>query len=231
MSLQNRKVVIIGGSAGIGLATAVAAAAAGAHVVVGARDARELSKMSSEARASIDFCKLDVRDVRGGDYCIDQIGPFDHLVYTAVEPHNAPFLEMEIEEAHKVFDVKFWGAMAAIQSAAPSILEGGSVTLFSGVSAHKPIRGLSLLAAANGAIEALVRSLAVELSPIRVNAVSPGLVDTHGMRDEQREALASTLPTRRVGTAADVAQAALFAMQNTFMTGTVIHVDGGDKLV
>lgn len=231
MSLQNKKIVIIGGSSGIGKATVLAAAAAGAHVVVGTRDTKDLAELPRDVVSRIDICQVDVRDLRGMDYCIDQIGPFDHLVYTAVEPHNAPFLEMEIEEAHRVFDVKLWGLIAAVQSAAPSILEGGSITLFSGVTAHKPIRGLAVLAAANGAVEALTRSLAVELSPIRVNAISPGIIDTHGMSHEQRETLATTLPARHVGEAADIAQAALLAMQNSFMTGAVIHVDGGDRIV
>ncbi|HET6569748.1 MAG TPA: SDR family oxidoreductase [Rhodothermales bacterium] len=231
MSLQDKKVVVIGGSAGIGKATAKAAAAAGAHVVIAARNEHELAQATEEIAGHVETCTIDVRDVRGMDYCIEQIGAIDHLVYTAVDAHPSPFLETDFEEARKIFDVKLWGPFAVVQSAAPAIGDGGSITLFSGVTAYKPVRGLSVVGAANGAVEALVRALAVELSPIRVNAISPGFVDTDTMTEAQRKELAATLPVGRVGAPIDMAEAALFAMQNRFMTGTVLHLDGGDLIV
>lgn len=231
MSLQDKKVVIIGGSAGIGKATAKAAAAAGAHVIIAARTEQDLARVKEEIQGRVETCTIDVRDVRGMDYCIEQIGAIDHLVYTATDAHPSPFLDADFEDSRKIFDVKFWGPFAVIQSAAPAIREGGSITLFSGVVAEKPARGLSVVAAANGAVEALARSLAVELSPIRVNAISPGFVDTDTMTGEQRKDFAATLPVKRVGEPIDLAEATLFVMQNRFLTGTVLHVDGGDRIV
>jgi NAD(P)-dependent dehydrogenase (short-subunit alcohol dehydrogenase family) len=231
MSLQGKKVVVIGGSSGIGKATAKAAAEAGAHVIIGSRSEEHLSRAKEEIIGKIDYCAIDVRDLRGMDYCLEQISPFDHLVFTAVEPYSAPFLQTSIEEARKTFDVKFWGQFAAAQSAAPSLLEGGSITLFSGLAAHRPVRGLSVLAATNGAVEALVRTLAIELSPVRVNAVCPGTIKTHEVSEEKLAKLEAALPVRRIGQPEDVAQAVLFLMQSPYTTGTVLHVDGGNALI
>lgn len=231
MSLTGKKVVIIGGSAGIGKATARAAVAQGAEVVIGSRDEAHLQEAQDEIGGGVKYCVMDVRDVRGMDYCFDQIGPFDHLVVTAVEVTATPFIQMELDAARHVFEVKFWGQFAAAQLAAPSLREGGSITLFSGVAAHKPVRGFAAIAAANGAVEALVRSLALEISPLRVNAVSPGFIDTHGIDPERRTKIAEALPARCVGEADHAAQAVLFLMQNPYTTGTVLYVDGGNRIV
>ncbi len=230
MSLQDKKVLIIGGTSGIGRATAEAASAAGAHVVVGGRSAERGDKVK-HALPEAEYCEMDVRDPRGLDYCLEQIGAFDHLVITAVELERSLFLETDMEAARRVFETKFWGTYAAVQTAARSIRKGGSITLFSGLSAAKPVRGLSIIAAANGAVEALMRSLAVELSPIRVNAIRPGTVDTTHMDSSRREKIASVLPASRVGEATDVAEAVLFVIQNPYMTGSIITVDGGGMLV
>lgn len=230
MSLKEKRVVIIGGSAGIGKATARAALGAGASVVVASRSEEELSEARRELGASVATCVLDVRDARETDYCFSQIGSFDHLVVTAAEVHAAPFAEADVDMVRGVWDTKVLGPFVATQTALPYLREGGSVTLFSGVAAHRPARGLAVVAAANGAVEALARALALELSPLRVNAVCPGLIDTHAMSAEQRRAFAEALPARCVGEAADVAEAVLLLLQNRYITGTVLHIDGGKMI-
>ncbi len=231
MTLQDKKVVVIGGSAGIGKATAQAAAAAGAHVVIAGRSEEQLQKARTEIGGRIEQCVLDVRDVRGMDYCLEEVAPFDHLVITAADVHTAPFLKTDLEEAHQMFEVKFWGQLAAVQLAAPCIREGGSITLFSGAASRKPMQGYAMIAAMNGAIEGLMRTLAVELSPIRVNAVSPGLIDTHNFDPERRQAVAQRLPVKQIGEPSHVAAGVLFLMQNPYVTGTVLCIDGGSPLV
>ena len=230
MTLQGKKIVILGGSSGIGKATAEAAVAAGAEVTIASRSADKLARARQALDDAVDTCVLDVRDVRGMDYCLEQQSPFDHLVITAAEVTASPFLETEIEAARHLFEVKFWGQFGAVQQAVPFLRPGGSVTLFSGMVAHKPVRGMAVIGAINGAIEALTRVLALELSPLRVNAVCPGFVDTHRMDPEKRRKLAAALPGRHVGEAGDVAQAVLFLMQNPYATGTVLRLDGGSYL-
>lgn len=230
MPLRDQKVLVVGGTAGIGKATARAALAAGARVVVAGTDAGRLDAAVHELGGGADGCVLDVLDPRGMDSCFAGVGGFDHLVVTAAEVQVAPFVETDGDAARRVLDVKFWGSFNAVQAALPYLREGGSVTLFSGIAAHRPVRGLAVAAAANGAVEAFARALAVELAPLRVNAVCPGSVETHELDEERRTALAHSLPARRVGAPDDVAQAVLFLLQNPFVTGTVLHIDGGKMI-
>lgn len=229
--MAGKKVLIIGGSSGIGKATAHLLAAQGAEVVIASRSNENLRGAAEEIGGNITSCVVDVRDVRSVDACFEANAPFDHLVVTAVDVRSTPFLEADLEEARQIFEVKFWGQFAAAQLAAPCIRKGGSILFFSGVAGQKPVVGLSIMAAADGAIEALVRSLAVELTPIRVNAISPGFVDTHDMEEGRRSEIAASLPVRRVGDPLDVARAALSLMENPFITGSVLVIDGGHRLV
>jgi NAD(P)-dependent dehydrogenase (short-subunit alcohol dehydrogenase family) len=229
MSLRAQRVVIVGGSAGIGKATARAALAAGAAVVVASHDEASLEQARTEL-GGVEVCQLDVRDPRVLDHCFRQMETFDHLVVTAAEASASPFVETDPDAARRILDVKFWGAFNVVQAALRVLRPTGSVTLFSGIAAHRPVRGLAVVAAANAAVEALTRALAVELCPLRVNAVCPGFVDTHELDEEKRKALANSLLVRRVGEPDDVAQAVLFLLQNPYMTGTVLHIDGGKMI-
>jgi NAD(P)-dependent dehydrogenase (short-subunit alcohol dehydrogenase family) len=230
MTLDGKTVLIIGGTSGIGRATAAMAAAAGARVTIASRSEEHLE----EARATlgdVETCVMDVRDARGMDYCFESIDPFDHLVVTAAEVTATAFLQTDLDTAKRLFDVKFWGQFAAAQSAAARMKGAGSITLTSGIAARMPAKGLSVIGAINGAIESLTRALALELSPIRVNAISPGFIDTKGIDPERRAQIEASLPARRVGEADDVARAILYLMQNPYTTGTVLTVDGGRSLV
>lgn len=167
-----------------------------------------------------------------------ETGELDHLVVTAATGVAGSFLELETPSFRQIFDSKFWGQYFAARYGAQRIREGGSITFFSGVAATKPVDGLSAYAAVNGAVEALCRSLAVELAPLRVNAVSPGIVDTPayaGMSPAERkrmfDALAARLPARRIGRPEDAAAAVISLMKNGYVTGSVVHVDGGQRLV
>jgi NAD(P)-dependent dehydrogenase (short-subunit alcohol dehydrogenase family) len=230
MSLKGQKILIIGGSAGIGKETARAARDAGADVVIASRTQEHVDAACEELGEGVQSFVLDVRDSRVTQHVMEQIGAFDHLVVTAAQVQAQPFVEQDLDEARKIFDSKFWGQLTAVQMALSYLKESGSITLFSGVAARRPVPGLSIVAAVNGAVEALVRALALELCPLRVNAVSPGFIDTHNIDEEKRRAIEASLPVRRIGQAEDVAKAVLLLMDNSYITGTVLQIDGGRSI-
>ncbi|MCY0887769.1 MAG: SDR family oxidoreductase [Alicyclobacillaceae bacterium] len=166
-----------------------------------------------------------------------QVGKFHHLVVTAGETPMGGFVTTSVEAAKAVFDSKFWGQYMSAKIAAPSIAEGGSITFFSGSFSRRPASGAAALAATNAAVEGLTRALAVELSPLRVNCIAPGLVVTpmyDGMdktsRDEMFAQVGASLPAKRVGQPEDIAETALYLMKSRFTTGTVVQIDGGALL-
>jgi NAD(P)-dependent dehydrogenase (short-subunit alcohol dehydrogenase family) len=248
MSLTGKYIVIIGGSSGFGLATAKKAVAAGAEVVIASNAPAGLESAKAELGGKVRAFFVDVASDDSLKELFEQIGPFDHLV-TSIADHlvvpnpdgtftegaYGPFLEKNAPLAKRAFEVKFWGQYRAAYYAAPKLREGGSITFFSGCLAGKPERGAVIMGTVNSAVEGLGR--AVELSPIRVNVVSPGLADTplHAVwsqekRDAVYGALAASLPAKRIGNAEDMAQAVMYLMSNRFTTGSVLHPDGGTTL-
>lgn len=231
--------VLLGGTSGIGLATAEAAAADGAEVIVASsrreRVAAALARLPDGAAGEVvDLGRED--DVRA---LFERIGAFDHLVYTAGETLQLTSLDaLRFDDARAFFELRFWSAFAAAKYASPAIRPGGSIVLTSGIVGRRPMSGWSVAASITGALEALTRALAIELAPIRVNAVCPGFVRTDlwsEVPEAERETMfrnaAAALPTRRIGEASDLAQAYLYLMREGFSTGQVIVVDGGAVLV
>ena len=231
MSIKGQKLFIIGGSSGIGKATALEAIGQGAHVIIAGRTEDRLAHAQTEIGGRVGYVVLDVRETREMDYCFEQSGGFDHLVVTAAEDYKADFIETDVDNARTAFETKFWGQFLAVQRSIPFLKNGGSITLFSGSAGHRFEPGKSVLAAADGAVEYLVRSLAVELRPTRINAVAPGDFLPDDADDAEKKTLADTLPVHRAGRAADIAHAVLFLIENQYTTGTVLFVDGGRVLV
>ncbi len=238
MSLKDKKVVIIGGSSGMGLATAKAAVAEGALLVIASRSAEKLRAAVDEIEGEVKSYVLDVTDEEQVKRFFAEVEELDHLVTTAAGELTGPFLQLETAAVQALFASKFWGQYLAAKYGASRITVGGSITMFSGVASQKPIPGFSSFAAVNGGINALCRALAVELAPLRVNAVSPGIVETpayEGMPVKERraffDAVAAKLPVKRIGRPEDVARTVLYLMQNGYTTGAVIDVDGGSRLV
>ena len=238
MLLQGKTAVVFGGSAGIGLATAKMLVEEGARVIISSRSKEKLQTAKNAIGGDVEVYSLDVSQEEALKRFFENVETFDHLVFTAVKGANGLFLGLDTATARRVFETKFWGQYYAAKYAAPKLKEGGSITLFSGVASQRPIKGLSAIAAVNGAIEALCRSLAVELGPIRVNAVSPAVVATPSydrMPPEQRKeylrSFASKLPVKRVGEPEDVARAVLYLILNGYTTGTVLEVHGGYRIV
>ena len=233
-SLKGKRVVIIGGTAGIGLATAQAAAAAGAKVWAAGRSQAHIDKATAAANGSFEVRQADTHDVDALKAIFDEVGTIDHLVSAAIggERTLKPFLEQTDEQFKAAYD-KLWGYTNVVRTGAPYLAEDGSITLVSGSPARKIRPAQSPLSCVGASVENLVRCLAVEMAPIRVNVVSPGTVDTamfDAMGDAKEANLAAATATHlipRAGYSEEVADGILFVMQNRFVTGTTVDVDGG----
>jgi NAD(P)-dependent dehydrogenase (short-subunit alcohol dehydrogenase family) len=233
-NLAGSRFVITGGGTGIGLAVAERAVQCGASVVLLGRTASTLQKAAATLGSPASFRVIDVTDGPALADTFEQIGPFDHLVTCAAGITIGGFSNLSEQEFRSFFEVKFWGQYRALRAALSHICPEGSVTLLSGYLYRKPASGFSAFAAVNGAIEALVKVLAIELAPLRINALAPGQIDTlerilgpDGNR-ARRQSAAASLPLKRIGTAAEIAHAAMFLAENAFMTGATLDVDGGE---
>ena len=239
MAFDGSRIVILGGSSGIGLAVAQAAVQAGAEIVIASSNRARLDAALATLPKTAAGHALDLRDEAAMQALFAEIGPFDHLVYTAGEALQLGALaQTDLVQARSFFELRYWGAYAAAKHGAAKIRPGGSITFTSGTAGQRPQAGWSLGASICSAMEGLTRALAVELAPIRVNIVSPGFVRSplwDPMPEAQREALysqvASHLPLRHVGTAEEVATTYLYLMAQSYGTGQVVTVDGGGTLV
>jgi NAD(P)-dependent dehydrogenase (short-subunit alcohol dehydrogenase family) len=239
MSLAGQRVVIIGASAGVGEATASAFAAAGASVIITGRSKERLDAAVQRIGQGAEAREFDAADDEAVREFFGSSGTIDHLVLAASPGAvgSGPFATLEEDALRQAFDGKFFAYVKVLKAALPVLRADGSVTVISAVSARSAFPGAAGLAAVNGAIEAMVPPLAVELAPLRINAVSPGVIDTqwwHGLPDDQRSAffaqVAAVSPVGRVGTAEDVAAAVLYLSQAGFVTGTVLECAGGSNL-
>ena len=238
-TLHNQRVVLLGGTSGIGLAAAQAALAAGASVVVASSSDERVAEALAALGDGAEGYTVDVADEAAMQALFERIGSFDHLVYSAGDSLQIGALaETPIDAIRKAFEVRVFGAVAAVKHAAPYIGPEGSVVLTGGIASLRPQAGWTSAAGICGAMDAIARALAVELAPIRVNLVSPGFVRTPlwaGIPEAEREAMyaavGAKLPVGRVGEPEDVAQSYLYLMINRYCTGQTLVVDGGGMLV
>jgi NAD(P)-dependent dehydrogenase (short-subunit alcohol dehydrogenase family) len=238
-TLKGKRIVLLGGTSGFGLATAKAAAEEGAEVIVASSSQARVDAALASLPAGSAGYAANLTDETAVKELFEKIGAFDHLVFTAGEALLISKLDnMDFEAAKAAFNLRFWGAMMAAKYAAGSINKGGSITLTTGIAGLRPWKDWSVAAGVTGAIESLARALAVELAPIRVNAVSAGVVNTNlwgNMPDADRLAMfaqvGSQLPVGRVGEAEDLALCYLCLMKQPFSTGQTIIVDGGAVIV
>jgi NAD(P)-dependent dehydrogenase (short-subunit alcohol dehydrogenase family) len=235
-------VLIVGGGSGIGLALAELLLADRVQVTIAGRSAERLVA-AAQRLDQPELLRTRQVDVR----CEDQVqrlladaGRLDHVVVTAADAVGAyaPLADFDTNAARAVIDTKVLGPWLVAKHAGPYLAPAASITLTSGIAAYRPGPGASVVATANGALEALARALALELAPVRVNVVSPGWIDTPvwdtlagDSKVERLAAMAERLPVRRIGQPADIANAFVALMRNGFITGTVVHVDGGHRLV
>jgi len=234
--LANQKVVVFGGGSGAGLAAAKLLASKGAEVIVTGRSAGRLSDVEKSSGGRIKSATVDGKDVAAVKAFFQGVGPFDHLVLTAGQTNRGGSFLDDITDAtfRATFDGKFWVQITAAHEGARHIRPGGSITFFSGGANRRAMKGMVNIAAVNGAIDAVVPALALELAPTRVNSISPGTLRTTywtGTPDDQLEQIfgrmAKALPAGRVGTPEDIANAVLYLVTTSFVTGTVLAIDGG----
>ena len=237
-ALVGQTVVVIGGSAGIGLETARTARAEGADIILTARDPGRLARAAQELGAS-GSAAFDAADPAALErFFADLPMPIDHVLVSAGRPYYAPLAEMDFELARHSFDDHLWLAFHVARLAQDRVRPGGSLAFISGTGGRRPGTGLAVIAAATAAMPAIVENLAFEVAPIRVNLIAAGFVDTPlsasllgDQLDARREQLRSTLPIARVVGPDDVAALALHLMTNSALTGGTYDVDGGQQLL
>ena len=238
MDIHGQRVLVIGGSSGIGLAVARAARDEGANIVIASSNADKLSE-ASEVLGGAECVQFDVNNDNSVREYFSSAETFDHLVFTAgdaVSAGRGALENLDIDAAEAVFQVRFWGAARVAKYGSKTLSDGGSITLTTGMAAHRPKKGSAIPTALAGAIEFLTHGLAVELAPLRVNSVSLGGMHT-GAWDaappEVREAELARIERfllPRIGEPEEAAQAFLYLMKGTYTTGQIVYVEGGSLL-
>lgn len=237
MSLDGQCVVVIGGASGIGFAVAAAARDDGARVVIASSQEANVQAALERLGGGATGFAVDVNDEASIAGFFERLGPFDHLAFTAGDWGGsmfAPARDLDLATAQAAFAVRFWGALAVVKHGCRTIAQGGSITLTGGMLAHRPMKGAPVSTAVVGAIEHLTRGLAVDLAPVRVNAVCPGIVLTERTKllpEDLLRTFTARLPLPRGADPAEAAEAYLYLMRGGYTTGQVLMVDGGGSVV
>lgn len=233
--LTGQRVLIVGGARGIGLALSHALTAAGASVIIGARDI-DNARTATAGNPGAQAVGIDITDEGSVALALAWIGAIDHIVITASSHHNVPVRELEHHAIVAAFEAKVIGPMLLAKHAAAILPETGSILLFSGVAAWNPAPGYSVMGITNGAVAFAAKHLARELAPIRVNAISPGITDSgtwDSMGEDSKQAFLSDAAENnlagRPGHNTDIAEAALWLLGAGFVSGETIHVEGGAR--
>ena len=235
--LLGQTVVVIGGSQGIGLETARRARAEGANVILTARDPDRLRSVGLELGASTSA--FDATDFEQLANFFNQLpNPIDHVMVTGSGPYYAPLAQVDIEAARRGLDAHILLPLLVARNAASKVRPGGTLLFIGGTGGRRTAPGLALISAGTAALPALIKNLALEIAPVRVNLLAAGFVDTPlsasllgDQLENRRNHLRTTLPIRRVVGAADVAALAVHIMTNTALTGATFDIDGGQQLV
>jgi NAD(P)-dependent dehydrogenase (short-subunit alcohol dehydrogenase family) len=240
MTLKDKRVAIVGGGSGIGYAVAEACIAEGAAVTIASSNLARVQAAAQRLGGGAQAARVNVTDESNVVDFFANAGGFDHIVTTAGDwggPRGARLADLDLEAAKSIFNVRFWGALALAKHGSKTLAPGGSITLTDGMVAHRPGPGAFVSSAMAGGIEHLVRGLAVELAPLRVNGVCPGMIRTdvwNSIPEDRREATLAERTKRnlipRIGEAAECAEAYLYLMRGGYTTGQVLYVEGGSAL-
>lgn len=237
MTLKDKRVLVIGGGSGIGLGVARGAAREGAKVMIASRDAKKIAEAAKPIGATADV--IDVRDEKNVAQFFKDNGAFDHIAFTAGDWEGilpGALADLDLAMAAERMTTRLWGAVAVAKHGATKLPPGGSYTITNGMLAHRPMKGLPVVTAGACAVEGLALGLAVDLAPVRVNCVCPGLIETEmwdkfpeGYRDRLMAVTQKQL-VRRPGNTDEAGEAYLTCMRNSFLTGQVIKIEGGIAL-
>lgn len=231
--LTGKNIVVLGGSSGIGFAVASAALAQGATVHIGSSNADKVEAAVTRLGDGASGSAVDLSDEASIEAFFAPLGPIDHMAYTAGDWTRRRLKigpEFDAAEAQASFDVRFWGILRSLKFALPLLAADGSVTLTSGLFAHRPAKGSAFSTALTGAVEHLAQGLAVELAPVRVNVVTPGFIATEAwarLPADAVDAMVKDQPLPRAGDPAEAAEAYMYFMRAGFTTGQRAIVDGG----
>ncbi|MEU6611143.1 SDR family oxidoreductase [Streptomyces shenzhenensis] len=232
--LAGKHVVVIGGTSGIGLAIAEHALAAGARVTAASRNP---GRTAGTVPSGIATEQADITSAASIESLLERVGTFDHLAISAGTTALGTVRELDSGAARAFMDTKFWGAYEGVRAAADRIAKDGSIVLIGGIASRKHGPGRPTMAAINAALEAFGKANAVDLAPVRVNVIAPGLVETPAFADVPEDVrrrlmtqYVASVPVARVGLPEDIASAAVFLMSNGYATGSVVDVDGGVQL-
>ena len=239
---MTQRTLIIGGATGIGFAVAQLLAKRGNHIILAGRHQDKLQYACQQLQATgakAENVVLDIADETQSEYLGRVLEPVDNIVVTAgSQAPGGAFTTLDLKAAQQAFDTKFWGSLAVARHLSGKIKPGGTLTLTSGFLARRTVPGTLVKTMMNAALESAVKMLAKELSPLRVNAISPGLTDTEAysaMTSEARQQMlaraAENLPARRYGRAEDLAKGYLFVIDNPFVTGSVVDIEGGALVI
>jgi NAD(P)-dependent dehydrogenase (short-subunit alcohol dehydrogenase family) len=227
----DEKVVIIGGSAGIGLTTAKKLVSEGYNVTIAARNPERLDEIKNEFGGKVEIYKLDANNLEEVKAFAERLPVIDHLIITLRGLSvNEIFAESQTDAVKQAFEEKFWPQYYVTRHLLVKIRPGGSVTLTSGIASQRSYSGFFWHAAANGAIESLVKSLAGEIAPVRINAISPGFVERKPNDAEKYEAISKIepgIPLKRLASQDEIAEGYLFLIRNGYLTGKILEIDGG----
>jgi NAD(P)-dependent dehydrogenase (short-subunit alcohol dehydrogenase family) len=239
-SLAGQRVVVVGGTSGMGLGAVRAALRAGARVVAASRRPETARESVPSEEGRLEQASLDITDETAVRTFFEHVGSVDHLFVTATPAAGkmSGFLEQDVAAARRFMEGKFFSSWACARYAAPRMRAGGSITFLTGCASIRPRAGITMVTATFAALEAFSQALALELGPIRVNTIRPGVIDSamwDGLDKDARERLRQrtreTFPARRIGTIDDIGHAAVFLMTNPYVTGAVLEVSGGEPLV
>ena len=235
IDFTHQKILVIGGSSGIGFSTAVIAASLGAHVTIASRTAAKVEAAAKKVDANTAGCVLDVTDDQSVQNFFSAGTSWDHIIVTGSDVKIGPVRDLPFDTARAAFNSKYWGFYRVARAA--NIRPGGSLEVIAGFLATRPAAGRALMGSINGAIESLVQGLALELKPVRVNAVSPGAVQTemwNALAPEAREAMfakvAATYPAGCIGQPQYIAHQLLLLAATPYATGTIVTLDGGASI-
>ncbi len=240
MSLKDKRVLVIGGGSGIGYAVAELAVAEGASVVVASTNAEKVAAAAKKLGSQASSAVLDVSIEKNVQQFFSDNGKFDHIAFTAGDFIPSMFtslVDLDFEEAAKLMNVRYWGALAVAKYAAKILPPGGSFTVTDGLLAHRPMKGSVLPTSLSGAVEHAAKAMAVELAPIRVNCVCPGLIRTEMVeafppeRLQHFQTMTQRYPIPRAGMPAEAAEAYIYLMRAGYTTGQVLYVEGGALLI